>query len=167
MRKLLLVALLLVGITGCAALFGEMVPLKDEAGNPVLNPDGTPAMVYREGGLSKLAKVIKPVSDMVPFGNAGLAMLNIITAAGVAVQTVRHKKKIEPDDMRELIDYLGPRLKEIKSDEDLGDLVAGWKPDSDAGKKLKRAFEKNRRYIAPAVFTRGPLRRRKERGETG
>lgn len=144
MRKLLLVALLLVGITGCAALFGEMVPLKDEDGNPVQNPDGTPAMVYKEGGLSKLAKAIEPVADVVPFGKSGLALLNILTMAGVAVQTVRHRRKIEPDDVRRFIDDLGPRTKDIKADEDLGDLAAKWRRNSDMAKKIKWAFERHR-----------------------
>ncbi len=144
MRRFALVALLLVGVVGCGFMFGGPEQLIDQDGNLVFNPDGTPAMVYKEGAVQKLTKAIAPVAKFFPYGVAGSTLLGIIGTIGAGVQTIRHKRRIDPDDVRKLVDDLGSRLDDIKSDEDLGDLVANWNPDSDLAKKVKRAFEKDR-----------------------
>ena len=144
MKKLLLVALLLVGITGCAAMFGEMVQVKDGNGIPLVNPDGSPVMAYKDGAVQKLAKTLAPIAGLVPYGGAGAALLGIIGTIGAGVQTVRHKRRVDPDDVRAMVDDLGPEIKKALGDKDLGDLVANWNPDSDTAKKIKRAFERHR-----------------------
>ena len=144
MRRFALVALLLVGVVGCGFMFGGPEQLTDQDGNLVFNPDGTKAMVYKDGAVQKLAKAIAPIAGFVPYGGAGAALLGLIGTIGAGVQTVRHKRRVDPDDVRAMVDDLGPEIKKALGGKDLGDLVADWNPDSDLAKKIKRAFERHR-----------------------
>ena len=142
--KLYLVALLLAGVAGCGFLFGGPEQLIDAGGTPVVNPDGTPAMVYKEGAVQKLTRAIAPIATKVPYGNAGLAVLTIISGIGAGIQTMKAKKKVSPEDVVDMIDDIGDEAKNIRNDEDVGDLVSRWKPDSLVSKLLRGAFLKKR-----------------------
>ncbi len=144
---MLAIAGIIFSVAGCAALFGGPVDLIGQDGKPVMNPDGTRAQVYKEGAIQKLTRAIAPIASVVPYGGAGAALLGIIGAVGAGVQTARHRGRVKADDVRKLIDEIGPEVKNISSDKDLGDLVGKWQPDSELGRKLKSAFLKNRNGV--------------------
>ena len=146
MRKAVLVVLLvgLLGVSGCAFLFGEAKPVLDENGVALVNDDGTPVLQYTDGIIGKAARTVAPLADAVPYGSAGTGVLALIAAIGAAIQTARARGKVKPDDVRKMIDDLKPAVDEIGKDEDLGDLVAAWEPDSELAKKLKAAWLKNK-----------------------
>ena len=157
-----LLAASLIFLSGCAYLFGKPVPILDENGKQTYDENGNQMMRYEDGVVQKGVRILAPVAGAVPYGQAGLGVLAILGVLGTAVQTIRSKGKIEKDDVRQMIDELGPKVKEVMGDKDLGDLVAAWSTDTYTARmrtladKLKAAFEKNRAkagklLVAPAA----------------